>query len=380
MKKEGLYHKPFVGKDRIKDAYTFDNFTDSLILNVCYDLDSENLNVFERAMANSKYNKGGPINSLEKTTKEEPQANGKYERYWFGSTAITRILLIFFDYPTIRYLNLIIIFILLMIAFYLISKNINIKIAMAFALSFLFMGLPIIPMSLQYTPVCIITLSTVIIINLLYKKTCFKKILPYLFVIIGCITAFMDLLTYPLLTFGIPIIILLLLENEIDKNKKFIDYLKETVKYGFLWSMGYFGTYFLKWVIASIVLNKNVIEKAWKQILFRADLEKGEINKFSMIYKNVQLYFNGFAVFCIVAYYLPFIIKFIKNKVIKKENIKLVSILLLIALLPYIWYIILSNHSNIHYWMTYRIQCITMLAILCVPILLCEKKNKKIIE
>ena len=384
LKKEGEYYKPIFGnKLEFASSYTLDNFTDSLLLNVCYDLESDNFNIFERASANSRYrNKGSIIGNLESVIKGEQEANSTYERYWFGNVAILRPLLTFFNYQTIRYLNYIVIFALFMIAFYLISKNNGFKIALAFAISLLFMGLPIIPLSLQYTPVCIITLSVVIILNILYKKEYFKQVLPYIFLLTGCITAFMDLLSYPLLTFGMPMIILLVLESKEQKTAK--EYFKDFLRMGVLWSLGYFMTFFLKWIIASIVLNKNVIESAWKQFIYRSDITSWKVSKFKAITKNFGLYFNNIVISFIAIYYLIYIVKIIKslknkNIVIKKENFSLVIVIAIVALTPYIWYLIFNNHSSVHSWMTYRIQAITMMGIIIIPMILTGKDlNNKI--
>ena len=50
--------------------------------------------------------------------------------------------------------------------------------------------------------------------------------------------------------------------------------------------------------------------------------------------------------------------------------------MLLVAFYPYIWYLVMSNHSQIHYWYTYRAQLVTLfggLVFLCA--ILREKKN-----
>ena len=384
LKKEGEYYKPFFGNNSdLAKSYTLDNFTDAVILNICYDLEGENLNIFERASTNSRYrSKGSVIGNLESVAKNEKNANSTYERYWFGTVAILRPLLALFNYQTIRYLNYLLVFTLFMIAFYLISKNNSFKIAMAFAISFLFMGLPIIPMSLQYMPVCVITLSVVIILNILYKKAYFKKVLPYIFLLTGSITAFMDLLSYPLLTFGIPIIILLLLNNE--DNKNFKDYFTIFVKMAALWSLGYLMTFFIKWVIASIILNKNVIENAWKQFIHRTDITSWKESKFTAIANNFSLYFNIIVLSFIAIFYLYYIIKIIKalknkNRIIKRENLKLVLVIAIVALMPYLWYLVFNNHSSVHSWMTYKIQAITMMGIIIIPMLLFNEKRINII-
>ena len=38
--------------------------------------------------------------------------------------------------------------------------------------------------------------------------------------------------------------------------------------------------------------------------------------------------------------------------------------MLLVAAYPYIWYLVMSNHSQIHFWYTYRAQLVTLFGIL----------------
>ena len=38
--------------------------------------------------------------------------------------------------------------------------------------------------------------------------------------------------------------------------------------------------------------------------------------------------------------------------------------ILLVAAYPYIWYLVMSNHSQIHYWYTYRAQLVTLFGVL----------------
>ena len=53
----------------------------------------------------------------------------------------------------------------------------------------------------------------------------------YFFLIIGMMTSFFDLLTYPVATFGIPIILFFILENKsLKEGIKDISELKETLK------------------------------------------------------------------------------------------------------------------------------------------------------
>ena len=37
---------------------------------------------------------------------------------------------------------------------------------------------------------------------------------------------------------------------------------------------------------------------------------------------------------------------------------------LLIVLMPYVWYLLLANHSYLHWWFTYRLQAVAILGLL----------------
>ena len=50
----------------------------------------------------------------------------------------------------------------------------------------------------------------------------------------------------------------------------------------------------------------------------------------------------------------------------KKFSMKMILLCLLLGMVPYLRYIVLENHSYIHYFFTYRAQLITVIALLYV--------------
>jgi len=52
-------------------------------------------------------------------------------------------------------------------------------------------------------------------------------------------------------------------------------------------------------------------------------------------------------------------------------------LLLVISIYPIIWYVVLTNHSNIHSWFTYRICAITLLSIININNIILLDENKK---
>ncbi len=364
--------------DYIKGA-NLDVFTDLLIMNTAMNKGkTEDESVFIRAFENSRYSneEDNSYTSLQETV-ENPDIhnNQEYSRYWHGIQTIIRPLLLFFNYEEIRYIFMILIFVLLGISLLLINKNISFMHSMAFLVSMLAVCIFIVPMSIQYSAIFIITLLAVIIVNLLHKKQK-AKFIPYLFFIIGGLTTFFDLLTAPLLTLGIPLIIEVLLrsrEESLSIKKAFL----EIIKLSILWAIAYGTIFFAKWVIASLIMQKDLITVAINQILFRTNgSEEYPATKIGAIVENFTYLYNNVLLACGIVTIIGWIIALIKTRK-NKINWKKILILLIISIYPYVWYMVFAGHSTIHAFFTYRIQAIAIFGVLCIMLEFVDLKTKE---
>lgn len=364
--------------DYIKGA-NLDVFTDLLIMNTAMNKGkTEDESVFIRAFENSRYNneEDNSYTSLQETV-ENPDIhnNQEYSRYWHGIQTIIRPILLFFNYEEIRYIFMLLIFVLLGISLLLINKNISFMHSMAFLVSMLAVCIFIVPMSIQYSAIFIITLLAVIIVNLLHKKQK-AKFIPYLFFIIGGLTTFFDLLTAPLLTLGIPLIIEVLLrsrEESLSIKKAFL----EIIKLSILWAIAYGTIFFAKWVIASLIMQKDLITVAINQILFRTNgSEEYPATKIGAIVENFTYLYNNVLLACGIVTIIGWIIALIKTRK-NKINWKKILILLIISIYPYVWYMVFAGHSTIHAFFTYRIQAIAIFGVLCIMLEFVDLKTKE---
>ena len=364
--------------DYIKGA-NLDVFTDLLIMNTAMNKGkTEDESVFIRAFENSRYNneEDNSYTSLQETV-ENPDIhnNQEYSRYWHGIQTIIRPLLLFFNYEEIRYIFMLLIFVLLGISLLLINKNISFMHSMAFLVSMLAICIFIVPMSIQYSAIFIITLLAVIIVNLLHKKQK-AKFIPYLFFIIGGLTTFFDLLTAPLLTLGIPLIIEVLLrsrEESLSIKKAFL----EIIKLSILWAIAYGTIFFAKWVIASLIMQKDLITVAINQILFRTNgSEEYPATKIGAIVENFTYLYNNVLLACGIVTIIGWIIALIKTRK-NKINWEKILILLIISIYPYVWYMVFAGHSTIHAFFTYRIQAIAIFGVLCIMLEFVDLKTKE---
>lgn len=353
MKAEGDYPKYFFGTQ----AAQLDNYTDRLMLDKAI-VDDETMNPLEAAMDIDNY-----------------------ASYWHGYQIFLRPLLTVFSYYQIRYLYMFIFFTLLCITFSVMHKKAGLPAALAFLASMLSLYIILAAVSMQYISVFII-----MFISCLYLMSRFQKSdifhITLTFMIIGMFTSFFDLLTAPLLTWGIPLLLCLFLKMK-DSEEKPIEYVKTAFWSSISWVSGYGLCWLSKWVISSLVLKRNVMKEALDSILFRTlGDEQYSINRPETIRQNFEYLFrsqgNRIFVFWIAAFAILAVLLLVFHKTEVKKMLGGAWLLLPIAFFPYVWYFVLSNHSGIHSWFTYRIQAITIFGLFLFFIYLIDWEKCKL--
>ncbi len=364
---EGVYPMVWPATLPEHSSTQLDNFTDMLLLNeaAC----GEEGSPIESAMRVPRVG-GSTLDGLrEASLGSKPEVD--YPRYWHGSLVILKPLLyIGLDYHAIRMMNSIIQIILIIILLSKISKKVSFGVALAFFAGFVAMGFWAIGLSLQYSPVFYVTLIAMLIILNYDNIVSNVRLLMCLMFCIGMATAYVDLLTYPLVSLGFPAILYLVLHksNNILKNM-----LCPICLFGLAWCAGYGLMWVSKWVIASLVLQENVIANASTAIQIRTSTNASEISSetislFGFIKAMTKHLFNPLtmaAVFASVGASTALIVKHFKGD---QDTIRYVINqgipYFVIALAPIIWFGILKNHSYQHNIFTYKILAITIVAIL----------------
>ena len=73
--------------------------------------------------------------------------------------------------------------------------------------------------------------------------------------------------------------------------------------------------------------------------------------------------------------FIYYVIRFIKNKCkFRKRMVELIPYLIIIFI-PFVWYFVLSQHSNMHYWFTNKSLMISFFACLVILTKLSNKAN-----
>lgn len=359
MEQEGDYHEVLPGLISSR----LDNFTDSIML--VSSAHREDASLVERAMNvyRVRYEGKTPSETLVSYGKgEKGYMAGPYSRYWHGYQLVLKPLLMFFNYQEIRYLNICLQFLLMFgIAVELVKRKMKIYI-----FPYLFMIFSLMPvsigLSLQFSSIFYIANIAVFVLLKWWEVLMEKKQFLLFFMIIGMFTSFMDFLTYPLVTLGVPVVFYFLL----SRKDTFLQNFVEIIKYSMIWGVGYIGMWAGKWMIGSVLLRKNIITDAIDALLNRTSSETADASftHWSVIERNAEAMFGTPIKILFLGTLLILLLFLIVKTIQDKKNCFGNYHYLIIACMPIAWYIVAGNHSYMHFWFTYRELAILIFAVL----------------
>ncbi|WPC07859.1 hypothetical protein [Globicatella sp. PHS-GS-PNBC-21-1553] len=328
-----------------------DTFTDNLIFNKL--TNQEELSAIQAAMWN----------------------NG-YERYWLGDIAVLRPMLMFMSYKHIRYLNIFLVFIVFYFSMTKVEKAISRTYAYLLMTMLLLIHFWIFPLSLQYTPVFIISLLGIVAVIEVHQRYAYRfSKMVLLFFTIGSVTNFFDLLTVPLLTFALPWMIYFVLVNQ-HHRRHFKHNLSETVILGWTWLMGFGLTWASKWAIGSVILKDNSFANVANQIALRTGGKTDEVLDAIEIIKNMwKILLPKTAIIILFIWLIILLVQSFKG--VKSYQYWLSTTpLLMVALVPFVWVFILKNHNFHHAYFTYRLFIITLFSVYTYLYLNLKQRNE----
>lgn len=355
---EGLYPRLFNDMEQ----YRMDNFTDALMMNQIYNIDRKHpvkaaMKMIRSSEQGRDWDQPG---LLVRRVNGEMLEEQHYSRYWHGGSFLYRPLFMLMDWATLRYVLFIVSSILLLLLACAYYQKAGWLKTLALSAGFLLTYGVVTQFSMQFFPV----LALAVIGSLLVIKGDASKGFGLLFFIIGSLTCYFDLLTTPLLTLGIPLAVMLSLKS--NQGFLFKDNFVEVVKLILLWGLGFALTFVTKWALATLVLGQNIFSDAYEVSLYR--MEADEFTRWDAVVKNVEM-LNWWMVGIMAVAMLVFSL-FRRGKFIYKK----ILLFLIIALMPYVWYLILSNHSYLHWWFTFRLQAVT---VVCLMLMVTDAKVKK---
>ena len=358
----------------VKYLKTFrDNYTDSLMMLESAHPGKNGLLIDAMLNRYGKIEGTSPNNTLVKHYQygEEFDRSVIYGRYWNGYLLYLKPLMFFFDLSVIRVINIIwqsllcaaVMFLLFKrrLAFYIIPYTLSVLMTVPFAIF----------LNIQQSCCLAILNIGLIAMLLLYKKLSAKALVIFLY--LGIATAFLDLLTYPLATFGVPAVLYFVLTPAESIKNSFLRMLKTAGA----WLLGYAGMWLGKWLVGSLISGRNLAYDGIRQFLFRAGNAgegMGSAKNFTVwesLYKNIRFFLVNPATLLVIAFVIALIImtviRSVKLKASFAEMCKAAFPFLVLAAAPLVWYALIVNHSVVHYMIfTSKALVVSVMAICCM--------------
>lgn len=299
------------------------------------------------------------------------QYNDEYSRYWHGYVVLLRPLLYFFDYYQLRILNgLAQIFLFGCCAFWIWKKK-GKKYAFALFTSYVLLMPMATAICFQYSVIFYLAFGALLLYFL--KQKYWEQDVNYilLFVLTGSLTTYFDLLTYPLLTWGLLIIWMLLLQ---ESSGTISDNLKKVVYSALAWICGYAVMWAGKWVVGSIVLRENLFQRAFSEA-FLWTVSEGDSaitlqDRFQAMYLNWETYSYKLYVLVLFIWLLYAILRGIGGY--RKDS--RVPAFALIMSSSFVWYFLLAGHTTMHHIFTHKIFGVTIAAFLGIVLVSTQGK------
>lgn len=396
----------FETRIRSIDASTIDRYADSILVAIAYQYDSKK--PLESVMWSSYYSQltqDENLNLLDAVT-EGKEANQQYLRYWHGSNVVVRALLLFLSIKGIYIFNAVMLCILLTILIFLLVRAKASMLIAGLTAGLIAASVWFVPFSLEYTWTFYIMLvmSIIMVVRETRANGSGKnkdggknnsnsnagdygqktRNLGIAFMICGMVTCFMDFLTTELLTLLVPLMIVMYFRwrgagAKTGATKQSKDE-SEVVVFGWRkaavpvisWGIGYAGMWLTKWLMASIVLGRNVMPYVKENLEERINGEigigfwdylQGALDRNVKTLMPWGLGAGGVFAVIVIIFVCLYLCYVYRKKTVRKNVIWIYAAL---AVVPFVRYLVLHNHSYLHFFFTFRSLIAMILALVLI--------------
>ena len=341
-----------------------DNFSDSLMADIAINPNTGRL-IYD-AMINCYVGWSDTDDAsqwLLRTAGGEPFYEGYeqvvYGRYWHGYLLWMKPLLLFFSIPEIRLINMGLQLILLCWLMILLYRELGVPACAAVGTGLLVMNPITVAMTFHFSDIYYNVLIALIVMLNHHRTFSSKNLWWMYFLWIGIAVAFFDLMTYPLASLGIPLIVYFLLTRDSLKEN-----LISLIRFSIYWVVGYAGMWVLKWLIGTPLTGYNLIADGLGAVGLRSSGEVTNINMeyFYVLGQNFRTMFTKPFMALLAAIVLAGVLGLLFRKLSLSIRFEALVPILLVGCYPFVWYFVIRNHSIVHVWFTYRVFAVTAAA------------------
>lgn len=287
-----------------------------------------------------------------------PSGGLNYARYWHGYTFPLRLLLCVLDLANIQMLLLFVQLALLCAVVLLMNRRGLGELIPAFFLAYFLMMPSVLGTCLQYMPVSLLALLACTALLALEERIEAFTGMPAFFALIGLLTSYMDLLTFPLVALLYPLVLLLALR--LKGGAAGYRLLGEAVACCAAWGAGYAGMWALKWGIVSIVYHSDFIFSGvlgQARIRLSADSDGQAISRLDALRVNLNVIVSKASYLLLLAgMALLSLLCGLRRAVLRRSRRpdRRAAVLLLPLAVSLAWYFVMANHAYQHLYFTYR--------------------------
>lgn len=299
-----------------------------------------------------------------------PVGGLSYSRYWHGYTFALRLLLCAFNLSNLQMLLLFASLFLAFAVLALCAKRAPAALPGLAAAWFLLMPLAC-GVCLQYVPATLLALAACLLVLLADERIAHAVGMPAFFALTGMLTNYFDLLTFPLITLGFPLALLLALR--LRRGDSLPALMGTLIGCGVAWALGYAGMWAFKWLLVAAVYGPDRLAGIFTQAALRvSSSSNGEaFSRLGALQKNLDVLFakSAYLLLLLFAAAASCAVSLVRALRIRRAGGRVrlngrVLPLALLALVPFAWYIAMANHSFDHAFFTYRNLTAAVLAML----------------
>lgn len=373
MIEEGCY-------PRIVD-YTYgsrlDNWTDALILSSSKAMSNTD---FASVLTNPLYGEGeDPVERLyHYAHNDNLEPTGFYSRYWMGFRWVMRFALAFANYYQLKRYLAFFLFALFSSVISLIAQKVNIKTALSFAVSILLVRPYIICNSVQFSICFVIAFLAMLCIPWVDRNPKYEKLF---FMEVGMITMYFDFYTTPIITLGLPLVFLYVMKANKNTPMKCRDVFADA----FVWFAAYVAMWITKLILTSALTSLNSVDDGFASLFgwlgvnpnYQANEQYNAFYALGGVAYSLISDREGFKIAAVIALLgiVSTVILAIRKKINRKQLLE-DKALLLVGLLPIVWFVVASSPTAVHFWFQYRSIAMTFWAIAAYLSLIFEKDRK----
>ncbi len=351
-----------------------DNYADAILLNVSWNMGRDK--PFLSAMDTWYYSgkEMGENAGLYLTVTEGRLPDTDYTRYWHGTAMAVRLFHLFTDVEGMKMAGLGAVIVLAGLTMVLLIRQGHGCLALALLLSMGAVQIWNIGLSLEYEPAFVLCFFLSPLYLWLERKG--DMGLTCLSVAGGALVGFFDFLTTETVVILTPLILVESVRAREKRLGKGWKELKLMVRCGLSWCLAYGGTFLVKWAAASLVTGENKFLLAFSSAGERVggSLPGESMGSFARIHMavaaNLTVMFGGesrmelvrTAAGLLAAFLLLGSVLYLFYQDLGNGNG--VRMILLLGSVVIVRYMVLSNHSYLHEFFTYRALMSTVLSVL----------------